>query len=106
MSIMTSEALEITNIDFVSSEVLRIQYKFAGEFINPSPVTNVGIAPFTTAHARLKLYSYLEELQEQVVYFDRDSDIFKYSPGMYCPPLGYYLGDLTSEHITTFCSTG
>ena len=81
------------------------------ESVNPSPVTNVVIAAFTTAHARLKLYSYLEKLQEQALYFDTDCIIFKHSSGMYCPPVGDYLGDLTSElghdeYITTFCSTG
>ena len=75
------------------------------------PLTNVVLAAFTTAHARLKLYSYLEKLQEQVLYFDTDSVIFKYSPGMYCPPGRDYLGDLTSELgkneiITICCSTG
>ena len=45
------------------------------------------------------------------MYFDTDSVIFKFSPGLYCPPIGDYLGDLTSElgkdeYITTFCSTG
>ena len=108
---MESEALEVTNIHLVTSEMLRVQYKFVEDFDTPSPVTNVVIAAFTTVHARLKLYSFLEKLQEQVLYFDTDSVIFKYSDGMYCPPVGDYLGDLTSElspneHITTFCSTG
>ena len=88
-----------------------LQYKFEEEFVTTSPFTNVVVAAFTTTHARLKLYSYLEKLQEQVLYFDTDSVIFKYSPGLNCPPTGDYLGDLTSElgkgkYITTFCSTG
>ena len=91
--------------------MVRAQYKFEEDFINHSPFTNVVLADFTTAHGRLKLYSYLEKLQEKVLYFVTDSVIFKYSPGMYCPPVGDYLGDLTSElgkdeFITTFCSTG
>ena len=64
---MTSEAIEVMHIDIVNSEILRVQHKFADEFVNPSPVTNVVIAAFTTAHAGLKLYSYLEKLQEQVL---------------------------------------
>lgn len=40
--------------------------------------TNIFIAIFTTAHARLKLYSALETLQERVLYYDTDSVIYKY----------------------------
>ena len=39
------------------------------------------IAAFTTAWVRLELYSYLETLQEQVLYFDTDSIIHKWKPG-------------------------
>ena len=110
-AMLTSKAIEVTNIDLAHKDRVRLQYKMEKDFVNPSPFTNVVIAAFTTAHARLKLYSYLEKLQEQVLYFDTDSVIFKYSDGMYCPPVGDYLGDLTSElghgeYITTFCSTG
>ena len=72
----------VTNIDLVNKEMVRVQYKFEENFINPSPFTNVILAAFTTAHARLKLYSYLEKLQEQILYPNTDSVIFKYSPGI------------------------
>ena len=109
--LLTSKAIEVTHIDLAQNDRVRFQYKSEKDFVNPSPITNVVITAFTTAHARLKLYSYLEQLQEQVLYFDIDSVIFKYSEGMHCPEVGEYLGDLTSElgpgeHITTFCSTG
>ena len=110
-AILTSKALEVTHIDLASQNRVQIQYKMEKDFVTSSAFTNVVIATFTTAHARSKLYSYLEKLQEQVLYFDTDSVIFKHSYGMYCPPVGDYLGDLTSELgpgeiITTFCSTG
>ena len=76
-----------------------------------SDKTNVVIAAFTTAHARLKLYSVLERLQGRVFYFDTDSVIFTSQPGEWIPPLGDYLGELTNElddgdYITTFASAG
>ena len=77
LAITESEVIEVTNIDIVNSEMLRIQYNFAEDFISPSPVTNVFVAAFTTKHARLKLYSYLEKLQEQVLYFDTDCFFFQ-----------------------------
>ena len=85
-AMLTSKAIEVTNIDLAHKDRVRLQYKMEKDFVNPSPFTNVVIATFTTAHARLKLYSYLEKLQEQVLFFYTDSVIFKYSDGMYCPP--------------------
>ena len=110
-AILNSKALEVTHIDIAAKDRIGLSYKMKEDFVNSSKFTNVIIAAFTTAHARLKLYSYLEKLQRQVLYFDTDSVIFKYSDGMFCPPVGDYLGDLTSElgpgeFITTFCSTG
>ena len=107
---MTSKCIKVQNIDIVNKEMARVQYKFAEEFVPLSHISYVVLAAFTAAYTRLKLYPYLENLQEQVLYFDTNSVIFKYLPGMYCPPVGGYLEALTSElgHnecITTFCST-
>ncbi|TWW60970.1 hypothetical protein D4764_05G0010600 [Takifugu flavidus] len=52
---------------------------------------------FTTAHARLKLYSYLEKLQDRVFYIDTDSLIYLVKEGEKPLELGNYLGDLTDE---------
>ena len=59
--------------------------------------TNIFIAAFTTCWARLKLYSYLEQLQQQVLYFDTDSVVYKWSSGQPSIPLGDFLGDMTDE---------
>lgn len=76
-----------------------------------SDKTNVVIAAFTTAQARLKLYSVLERLQMRTLYFNTDSVIFRSRPGEWVPPLGDYLGELTNElddedYITSFVSGG
>ena len=42
---------------------------------------NIFVAAFTTCWARLKLYSYLEQLKQQVLYFDTDSVIYSHKPG-------------------------
>lgn len=60
-------------------------------------MTSVTIASYVTATARLKLYSYLEQLKERVLYFDTDSIIFVEWPGAISPPLGDFLGDLKDE---------
>ncbi|GLV33557.1 hypothetical protein CBL_20276, partial [Carabus blaptoides fortunei] len=47
--------------------------------------------------ARLRLLEHLQPLGHQVLYYDTDSVIYKHSPGLYEPPVGNFLGDLTDE---------
>ena len=72
---------------------------------------NIFVAAFTTCHARLKLYQYLDLLQEQLLYFETDSVVYRCKPGQPTVPLGDYLGDMTDEleggdHIVEFVSGG
>ena len=91
--------------------MVELHYEYNENFVEPDAKTNVVIAAFTTAYARLKLYEVLDQLQERVLYYDTDSVIFFVSkPGEPEPPLGPYLGQLTNElkegYITTFISGG
>ena len=70
---------------------------WADEEVERSLKTNLFIAIFTTAHARLKLYSTLETLQQRVLYYDTDSVIYKWRPGQVEIPLGVFLGEFTDE---------
>jgi len=45
----------------------------------------------------VKLYEALDLLQQQVLYFDTDSVIYWWEPGLPDIPLGSYLGDFTNE---------
>lgn len=47
-----------------------VQYKKTREYVEPNPATNVVLAAFVTAHARLRLFQELERLQNRVLYFD------------------------------------
>ena len=108
--VLTSDKIEVTDASFVSDDVIEIRYENKDDFIEPNARTNVVIAAFTTAHARLKLYSVLEQLNERVVYYDTDSVIYTSKPGEENPKTGVYLGELTDElngdYITTFVSGG
>ena len=59
--------------------------------------TNIFIAAFTTALARLKLYESLERVQQQVLYYHADSVLYRWKPGLAEIPLGDHLGDVTNE---------
>ena len=109
--LLTCQSTQVKNIQFVNDECVEVYYNQGEDFVTTSDKTNVVIAAFTTAHARLKLYSVLERLQHRICYFDTDSCIFTSQPGEWMPPLGDYLGELTNElddddYITTFVSGG
>lgn len=46
--------------------------------------------------ARLKLYSFLEKLEERVLYYDTDPVIYISTPGEYDTPLETCVGDMTN----------
>jgi len=94
---MADSSNEVYGIFDVSDEMICASYKKVDEFIEECSNTNPVIAAYTTCHARLKLYSYLEALQERVLYFDTDSVIFLTQPGDPRISTGDHLGDLTSE---------
>ena len=94
---MTSDEQVIKNVRFINDESVQIDWVHNDDFIQPSSRTNVVIAAYTTAQARLKLYSYLQPLGNRVLYCDTDSVVFITSPGQWKPSLGDYLGDLTDE---------
>ena len=108
--LMEDDTIEVQNIRFCTEDVLEVVYTYKEEAIIPNFRTNVFIAAFTTCHARLKLYSYLQTLGEQVLYYDTDSVIYKWSADLPKVPTGDFLGDLKDElegdHIIEFVSGG
>lgn len=107
---LTADELEVTDASFVNDDVIELKYENKENFVEPNARTNVVVAAFTTAHARLKLYNVLEQLEERVLYYDTDSVIYVSKDGEWEPPTGIYLGELTDEldggYISTFVSGG
>ena len=109
--IVTDPLKEVTGLCIYSEDVMEIVFNAADDECVENGKTNLFVAAFTTCHARLKLYSYLHTLQEQVLYFDTDSVIYNKEPGQTELPIGDFLGDLTNEvehddHIVDFTSGG
>ena len=67
--------------------------------------TDVLLAAFVTAQARLRLYAMLSLIGERVIYHDTDSIVYEYVPGMPDVPLGDRFGEWGSElgknHVMT-----
>ena len=110
-SLINDNTHTVQNIRICNADLLEVVIKEDSDNIMDNGKRNIFIAAFTTCHARLKLYSYLEQLGEQVLYFDTDSVIYKRKPGQVAIPLGDYLGEMTNEldngdHIVEFVSGG
>jgi len=96
-NLVEDDGIQISNLRICTDEVLEVVYTNTKETVVPSNKTNVFIAAFTTCHARLKLYSYLETLQDQVLYYDTDSVIYKWAPGLPKIETGDLLGEMKDE---------
>ena len=96
-SLLTSDSQQVTGVSFVNDDMVFIQWMNDENFIEQSGKVNVIIAAYTTAQARLKLYSYFEQLDRRSVYADTDSVVFLSRPGEWEPPLDCYLGGMTDE---------
>lgn len=97
LNLLTSPAIIINTIIPINDDTLLVNYENTEDSYAENPTTNVAIAAFVTAQARLKLYSYLDQLQDRVLYYDTDSVIFVSKPGDADILTGDFLGDMTDE---------
>ena len=102
---------DIRQVRLSNDNALEVVYANLKENQPDNGRVNIFVAAFTTCHARLKLYSYLEQLQQRVLYFDTDSVIYTTRSDQPRIPLGDYLGEMTNELddgdcITEFTSAG
>jgi len=97
-SMVSDPKFKIKNLDFSIPTCLQVHYSQQDSRINTFK-TNVVIATFVTAQARLKLYNEIEKLGKRVLYFDTDSIIYVSTDNLneYDPTIGEYLGDLTNK---------
>jgi len=88
----------VHNIQMVDDDMVLVSHTKTEEFVDILPNTNVVLAAYVTAQARLKLYSYIEKLDNRVLYFDADSLIYLSSKtDVYNVPIGCSLGEMTNE---------
>ena len=99
-TLMADNSYVINDIFLIGDQTVQIKYNRKSEFLYESNCSNVVIASFVTAYARLKLYELLNKIGKRVLYYDTDSIIFSAKPNEFTPDTGNFLGDLTDE-ITT-----
>ncbi|CAH3188794.1 unnamed protein product, partial [Porites lobata] len=79
-NLITDAALDISTLRLCTDDILEAVYTSAQDNTVKGTKTNIFVAAFTTCHARLKLYESLDTLQEQVLYYDTDSVIYRWRP--------------------------
>ena len=95
--LLTSGGVEVTNVNLVNNEVVEMFYTMKDPFVEAAGNTNVVLAAFTTAQARITLYRVMRALGRRVCYYDTDSIIYTVKEGEWEPSLGDHLGELTNE---------
>ena len=70
LEIANSDEVIMKDVNVISDNMVRVRYVQEDLYVENLSNVNVVIGAFTTAYARLTLYSYLEKLQERVLYFD------------------------------------
>jgi hypothetical protein len=96
--IVTDQTKKITDWHILHDTLVLVDTAHAEDFIPESNMTNIFIACFVTAHARLRLYKLLMQIgPDNVLYYDTDSVIYVKRPGSWVPECGSFLGDLTNE---------
>lgn len=97
--LLTSPEVELTSWLPVNDDVMYAGWNYKREAYMGGDMTNIVIALYTTAQARLELLSILAPLGERAIYLDTDSCAYICSddPGAYEPKLGPLLGDLSDE---------
>jgi len=106
-ALINSDDIDLTTFRDIeiNEKLLQVHYKMKNEYIENNYKTNIFIAAFTTAHARIRLYDALDQLGKQVLYYDTDSIIYKYDHSTndkeiitFDNRLGYFKDEIADEY--------
>ena len=109
-NLISDTTKEISMLRLCTEDVLEAVYTSVKDNAAKGTKQNIFVAAFTTCHARLKLYESLDMLQQQVLYYDTDSVIYRWRPGQSSIAIGDFLGEwkdeLEGDVIKEFVSGG
>ncbi|XP_055339180.1 uncharacterized protein LOC129588818 [Paramacrobiotus metropolitanus] len=112
VDLIRSKAVEILDVFAIKDACRMVTYRQSDDYNEGSNATNVAVAAFTTAHARLVLLALMEKLDDRLMYYDTDSVVFLHHPGDWLPETGSILGDWDDQlqagesHIVKIVSCG
>ena len=95
--LVTNPSKIVKNVDIYGEQFVHVNWEDTESLVEPHTCSNVVVASFVTAQARLKLYDILKKLNERVLYFDTDSIIYEHKAELWNPTIGDRLGEWTDE---------
>src|SRR6266853_2534467 len=95
-ALLNNDTIKNLNMIFINDRTIKATYIYKDKFEKETFDTNIHIAAFTTAHARLRLYNVLDKLGRAVLYYDTDSIIY-IDDGTNTLLLETSLGELSDE---------
>jgi hypothetical protein len=93
---LLSDRLENMQVLFVDDKTAQMTFKYKEEFVDKSYDTNLYVAAFTTANARLRLYEQMRRVDHNILYCDTDSIVYV-DDGSVHVNIGDSLGEWTDE---------
>lgn len=90
-------SVEVTEITPVNKNKILINWHNNPEELPESPLTSATVARYVTAQAWLHLYSFIEQLQDRMIYSDTDGKFFFEGLNDMPLPTGDFLGQLTDK---------
>ena len=96
-SLLCSQSRDIHDVHVITEDCVMMTVSAKDEYNEGNPQSNLGIAAFTTSHARLRLLSMMRKLGKRVLYYDTDSIVYVSRSGDEEPEIGDMLGDWDSQ---------
>ena len=98
----TSKTKRVTDATLVGDDLMLLQYQLIDDAADQSRKTNVILAAFTTAHARVVLYENMEKVRDprRIIYCDTDSIMYTENSDKNQQreiETGTFLGEMTDE---------
>ena len=98
----TSKTKRVTDATLVGDDLMLLQYQLIDDAADSPRKTNVILAAFTTAHARVILYRNMQQVKDprNVLYCDTDSIMYVHDKSVTAQqdiPVGSGMGNMTNE---------
>lgn len=68
--VLSSTTRNLAGLHVITDNLLLMEWEYEEDCVPTDTKTNIFIAAFTTAHARVRLYRELHQLGERVLYYD------------------------------------
>ena len=109
--LVTNPTKLVKNVDVYGEQFLLVNWEDMDSTIEAYACSNVVVAAFVIAQAKLKLYGVLEKLNERVLYCDTESIIYVHKPDLWNPNiinnrLEEWTGEVPNARIMKFVGIG